>query len=74
MRVDVSACGREHVPVSLTDAFSVCGALGVMMWSRLDVGRRVDVMRVDVSVCGRKRVVVCLSDAVSVCGALGVVM
>ncbi len=50
MRVVASACGREHVAVSLTDAVSVCGAVGVVMWSRLYVGRRVDVICVDVSV------------------------
>jgi hypothetical protein len=40
----------ELVAVSLTDAVSVCGAVSVGMRSRLDVGRRVDVMDVDATV------------------------
>jgi hypothetical protein len=56
--VDVSVCGHERFAVSFSDAFSVYGAVSVVMRSRLGVGRRVDVMRVYVSVCGREHVAV----------------
>ncbi len=55
MRVEVSVCGHERFAVSLNDAVCVYGAVSVVMRSRLDVGRRVDVMRVYVSECRRQR-------------------
>jgi hypothetical protein len=74
MRVDVSVRGHGRVAVSLSDAFSVRGAVSVVMWTRFVVGWRVDVIRVDFSVCDRKRVAVCVSGSVGVCGAVSVVM
>ncbi len=58
----------------MSDAVSICGTDSVVMWSRLDVVRRVDVMRVDVRVCSSERVAVSVSGATRVCCAVSFVM